>query len=217
LENVYIPLFANITFGHIIHKTLERFHTNKEQCFDTLIECYNNSWKNDGFSDPQQVFEYYKRGKQMLEVYYRSSYESKSKVLYVEKAFDTNIGKYKFVGVIDRIDQYKDGTHEVVDYKTHVIVWEQEKVDKDLQLSFYAYACKNVFGFEPDKISMYFLSDNKKIYTKRTQEEISNAIDIAVKTAENIAAEKFDPDTSKCQICDFKLKCKYSQYKLENL
>ena len=86
-------------------------------------------------------------------------------------------------------------------------------MDKDLQLSFYVYACKNVFGFDPDEISVYFLYENKKIYTKRSRSEISNAIDVAIETAENVAAENFDPDVSRCQTCGFKLKCKFSAYK----
>jgi len=216
LDNVHIPASVDITFGRTIHKTLEQFHSVEKPDYDMLFECYDNVWRNDGFIDPQQIFEYYKRGKQMLENYYKSFKESNTEILYVEKTFDANIGKYKFVGIIDRIDRYPDGTYEVIDYKTHAKIWEQERVDKDLQLSFYAYACKNVFGFNPDKMSMYFLSENKKIYTRKSQREISDAIDIAIKTSESIAVENFDPDISKCLTCDFKLKCKFSAYKVEN-
>jgi RecB family exonuclease len=216
LRNFHIPINANITFGHIIHKTLEQFHSGKDQSYDVLFDCYDSSWKNDCFNDPQQIFEYYNRGKQMLENYYQSFRQSKAEILYVEKAFDANIGKYKFIGIIDRIDKYLDGAYEIMDYKTHTKIWDQERIDKDLQLSFYAYACRNVFGFTPDKISIYFLSDNKKVYTKRSQAEINDAINLAIETAENITVENFDPDISKCHICDFKLECKNSIYKLEN-
>ncbi|MDR3257019.1 MAG: PD-(D/E)XK nuclease family protein [Endomicrobium sp.] len=216
LDNFHIPITADITFGHIVHKTLEQFHGGKEHSCDDLFECYDNSWKKDGFTDPQQTFEYYIRGKQMLENYYKSFSESKTRVLYVEKAFDANIGKYRFIGIIDRIDKHLDNTYEVIDYKTHLRIWEQEKVDKDLQLSFYAYACKNVFGLNPDKMSVYFLSENKKIYTKRSQTEISEAINVTIEIAENIAVENFEPNIPKCQMCDFKLKCKYSKDRVES-
>jgi len=216
LDNLHVPSNVDITFGRIIHKTLEKFHSAKEQAYGTLSECYDEAWRNDGFTDPQQIFEYYKRGEQILKNYYKSFARSKTKILCVEKAFDTNIGKYKFIGIIDRIDRYPDGTYEIIDYKTHIKIWEQEKIDADMQMSFYIYACKNVFGFNPDKISVYFLSWNKKIYTKRTPNEIYKAIDTAIETSENIAAENFCPDSSRCQICDFRLKCKFSTCKLEN-
>ncbi|MDR1122490.1 MAG: PD-(D/E)XK nuclease family protein [Endomicrobium sp.] len=213
LDNFHIPINSDITFGHIIHKTLELFHGIGGQSCDVLFECYGSAWKNDGFKNLQQVFEYYHRGNQMLKNYYISFCETKPEVLYVEKSFGTNIGKYKFVGIIDRIDKHPDNTYEIMDYKTHIQVWEQERVDKDLQLTFYAYACKNIFGFNPDKISVYFLSDNKKIYSKRTQDDINNAVNMAIDIAEKISAESFDPDLSKCFICNFKFKCKHSQFR----
>jgi putative RecB family exonuclease len=214
-DNFNIPLNADIVFGHIIHKTLEQFHSGKKQFYDILFDCYDASWKNDGFADPQQVFEYYNRGRQILERYYESFCHTNTEILCVEKAFDANIGKYKFIGIIDRIDKYSDGTYEVMDYKTHTKIWKQKRIDEDLQLSFYVYACKNFFGFNPDKVSIYFLSDNKKIYTKRSQTEINNAINIAIEVAENVVAENFNPDVSKCQICDFRLRCDYSKDKIE--
>ncbi|MDR1417572.1 MAG: PD-(D/E)XK nuclease family protein [Endomicrobium sp.] len=211
IDNLFVPVNADITFGHIIHKTLEQFCRSKNNSYDNLIDCYNSSWKNDGFISPQQTFEYYMRGNDILDNYYKSFKESKTEIIYVEKSFDANIGKYRFIGIIDRIDKYSDGTYEVMDYKTHVKSWSQEKVDKDLQLTFYAYACRNVFGFNPDEISVYFLSENKKMYTKRTQNAINKAIDIAMDVAENIMLENFEADTTKCSFCDFRFKCKYSK------
>jgi RecB family exonuclease len=211
IDNLYAPVNADVTFGHIVHRTLEQFCIGKEESYDTLIDCYNKSWKNDGFVSPQQAFEYYIRGNKILESYYESFKKSNTEIVYVEKPFETNIGKYRFIGIIDRIDKYPDGTYEVMDYKTHIKIWEQEKVDKDLQLTFYAYACKNIFGFNPDKISVYFLSENKKVYTRRTQNDINKAIDIAIDVAENVMAENFQEDISKCSLCNFCFKCKYSK------
>lgn len=215
IDNLHIPINADISFGQSIHKTLEKFHGEKGKDFDALLESYDLSWKNEGFKTPQESYEYYERGKKILKNYFETFSKSNTKILYTEKSFDANIGKYRFIGIIDRIDELPDGRHEVMDYKTHAKVWEQERVDKDLQLSFYAYACKNVFGFNPDKISVYFLSENKKIYTKRSKEQINDSINLAIETAENISAENFDADTTKCLTCDFKLKCKYSTYKQE--
>jgi RecB family exonuclease len=215
IDNQYIPVNADIIFGQIIHKTLEQYHSGQGKDLQKLLECYDESWKNEGFETPQQSFEYYRRGSKMLENYFNSFSVSKVKILYTEKSFDANIGKYRFVGIIDRIDEYPDGKKEIMDYKTHAKVWEQERVDKDFQLTLYAYACKNIFGFTPDKISVYFLSNNIKVYTSRSQKEIEEGITLALETAENIMADNFDPDTSRCQHCDFKLKCKFSSYKGE--
>ncbi|MDR2426758.1 MAG: PD-(D/E)XK nuclease family protein [Endomicrobium sp.] len=210
IDNQYIPLNADITFGQIIHKTLEKYHSRGGKDLSGLMECYDESWENKGFATAQQNFEYYRRGTLMLENYFKSFSVLDIKILYTEKSFDANIGKYRFIGIIDRIDEYSDGTKEIMDYKTHLKAWDQQRVDSDLQLTFYVYACKNVFGFMPDKISAYFLSDNIKIYTKRSHEEIENGINLALETAEKIMDDDFSPNTSKCGNCGFKLKCKNS-------
>jgi len=210
VDNVHIPINPDITFGHIIHAALEKYHSKNGRTLEELMECYDENWKNDGFEDPRDIFEYYERGKVMLENYHKSFMQSETEIVYTEKSFDANIGKYRFIGIIDRIDRYPDGKYEVMDYKTHAKVWPQEKVDNDLQLTIYAYACKNVFGFNPDKISVYFLSENKKIYTQRTQAQIENAVNLCLETAGKITSESFDPDVTKCPMCDFKNKCKFS-------
>jgi RecB family exonuclease len=215
MNNFYIPLTADISFGQTIHKTLEKYHSESGKTFEALLESYDDCWQNDGFLSPRQSFEYYIRGKKLLENYFSSFEKNPVKILYTEKSFDANIGKYKFVGIIDRIDETPEGLKEVTDYKTHINVWDQERVDKDLQLSLYAYACKNVFGFNPDIISAYFVSANKKIYTKRTHAQIEDAVNLCLDTAEKITAENFEPDVSKCSFCDFKHKCKFSTHKEE--
>jgi RecB family exonuclease len=212
IDNQYVPLNADITFGQIIHKTLEKYHSRGGENLPELVECYDESWENKGFASPQQNFEYYLRGTAMLENYFKSFSASDVKILYTEKSFDANIGKYRFIGIIDRIDEYPDGTKEIMDYKTHIKIWDKQRVDKDLQLTLYAYACKNIFGFTPDKISVYFLSDNIKIYTKRSNKEIEDGVNLALETAGKITGDEFEPDLSKCAVCDFKLKCKNSSY-----
>jgi RecB family exonuclease len=210
LDDIRIPLNADITFGHIIHKTLEQFHNKQQYSYNNLLELYNTTWKNDGFIDVQQIFEYYIRGKIMLKYYYKSFCRSTSKVLFVEKQFTSNIGKYEFVGIIDRIDEYKTRMYEIIDYKTHLNVWSQSKVDDDLQLSLYAYACKNIFNLRPNRIAIYFLSKNVKVYTSRTEEAISKAIKLALEIAEDINIDKFEPNTRQCKFCELQPTCKYA-------
>ena len=209
VDDMRAPINADISFGHSIHNALEKFHSQRSKDFRALHACYIDTWKNEGFDTPTQCYEYYLRGKKILENYFESFKSADVQILFNEKKFETNIAKYKFVGIIDRIDRHPNGDYEVMDYKTHAKVWEQERVDKDLQLSLYAYACKTVLGFNPNIISVYFLSQNKKIYTARPPEQIQECINLSVEIAQKIVAEDFEPNTQKCPVCDFKNRCKY--------
>jgi RecB family exonuclease len=143
----------------------------------------------------------------MLECYLDEFLKSPAKIVGIEKRFDANIGKYRFCGIIDRIDQHPDGSYEIIDYKTHPVAWDQETVDEDIQLSFYAYASKSVFGIRPDKIAIHFIACAKKIYTKRTAEQMREAIDMAIDAAVKIRNDEFPALPQKCPVCTFVDKC----------
>ncbi|MDD5021065.1 MAG: PD-(D/E)XK nuclease family protein [Endomicrobiaceae bacterium] len=210
LDNKYIPLNADISFGLSIHKILEHYYKSSEYTYESMIDSFNLHWDSSGYETPQDVYVYYLRAKKTLKDFWNTYGKSKPKNILTEKRFETNIGQYQFIGIIDRIDESEDGTRELVDYKTHKTIWTQETIDNDLQLSLYCYACKTALGFLPEKIAIYFLSHNRKIYTSRNEDKIQHAVNVSLEVADKINKSEFDPNTSKCQYCDFKNSCDYS-------
>jgi len=216
LENKYIPLNGDISFGNSVHKTLDDFYKKGKYSFEDLTDSLNTCWESSGYENNQEAYVNYLRAVDVLKKFWETYGKYPPKKISTEHNFKSEIGKYPFIGIIDRIDEYEDGTRELVDYKTHKVIWEQEKVDSDLQLSLYCYACKVALGFIPDRIAIYFLSHNKKIYTTRNEEQINNAIKLSVDVAEKINNQKFEPDKDKCPFCDFKSSCKYSSLKVQD-
>ncbi|MDR0485668.1 MAG: PD-(D/E)XK nuclease family protein [Elusimicrobiota bacterium] len=210
IDGAETPVTGDISFGHSLHGALEKYHRQENGSFDFLMECYNDAWKSGGFESPLKLFEYYLRGKSMLENYYNSLKQNAGggKPVYIEEKFEANIGKYRFIGIIDRIDKMSDGSFEIIDYKTHSQIWTQERADRDLQMSFYIHACRTILGINPKTASFYFLSQNKKIQTKRTSADIETAIETALDCAQKINSEDFSPNISNCFRCELKQKCK---------
>ncbi|MBQ3835077.1 MAG: PD-(D/E)XK nuclease family protein [Elusimicrobia bacterium] len=206
----YIPLNGDMAFGNSIHKTLDHFYKHGVYSYDALMDSLNVSWESGGFDNAQEVYSYYIRALEVLKNFWETFGKHIPKKISTEHNFSATIGKYPFIGIIDRIDEYKDGTKELVDYKTHKNIWPQERVDNDLQLSLYCYACKIALGFIPDRIAIYFLSHNKKIYTTRTEEQIQKAIELCMDVADKINNNDFTPNTKNCQWCDFKETCRYN-------
>jgi putative RecB family exonuclease len=62
----------------------------------------------------------------------------------------------------------------------------------------------------PEKIAIYFLSHNRKIYTSRDENKMQEAVAICIEVADKINRSEFEPNISKCQCCDFKSSCQYS-------
>ena len=215
LENKYIPLNADISFGNSIHKTLDHFYKTGIYNYEALLDSLNFCWESSGYDNNQEVYVSYLRAVDLLKNFWNTYGKYPPKKISTEHNFKSKIEQYPFIGIIDRIDEYEDGTKELVDYKTHKVIWEREKIDNNLQLSLYCYGCKVALGFIPDKIAIYFLSHNKKIYTTRTQEQIDKAIKLCIEVAKKINNQEFNPNKEKCQFCDFKSSCKYSKTKAE--
>lgn len=213
LEGRKVPPNQFIALGLSIHRTLEDYHARKAGSFEELIDSYNKSWVNEGFSAPQQAYEYFEKGRKILENYYRESLNFKSEILHVEKDFIFPVGNNRIRGIIDRVDRHPDGKYELIDYKTHNDIWKQEKADADLQMSLYALACERVLGFKPDFLSYYFLAFGKKVSTSRSKQQLAAALDTARSVAEKIQKGIYAPNKAFCPRCDFKKTCPQSSFR----
>ena len=210
-----VPPNPYISLGLTIHRTLEDFHKNDHKHLEDLLEIYDHVWVNEGFQSPQQTMQFYEKGEKMLRQYIEWSHLRKSEIVAVEKEFRFKVGSRILRGIIDRIDKLPNDTYEVIDYKTHAEMWEQSKIDTDLQLTLYSLGCRNVLNVEPASLSYFFLAHNKFVTTSRTQVQKDEALAELEAVARRIEKNDYTPDKEKCPRCDFKSSCKYSDIKRE--
>jgi len=114
-------------------------------------------------------------------------------------------------GRIDAIFGEQDGPWEVVDYKTgRVPAKDADRLG--LQLDLYALACMDVWGKNPEELtlSFYYLSADQI-----SQRKVDDAETIRARVAgmlRSIAAARFEPDPSDhCRWCDFLSFCDAGQ------
>ena len=213
MDGMKIAPNPHISLGLTVHRTLEDFHKNDGKSLDDLLEIYDKVWVNEGFQNPQQTMHFYEKGEKMLKDYFEWCQLRKSEVVAVEKEFRFPVGSRFLRGIIDRIDKLPDDTYEVIDYKTHAEMWEQAKIDSDLQLTLYAMGCEKIMKTPPALLSYYFLAHNKVVTTNRSKIQIDAALEELEQVAQKIERKEFPPDTSRCPRCDFKQFCKFSTAK----
>lgn len=210
VDGVKVSPNPHISLGLTVHRTLEDFHKNEGRSLDDLLEIYDKVWVNEGFQNPQQTMHFYEKGVKMLKDYWDWSQLRKSEVVAVEKEFRFPVGRRILRGIIDRIDKLPDDTYEVIDYKTHAEMWEQSRIDSDLQLTLYAMGCEEIMKVQPAALSYYFLAHNKVVTTSRSKIHFDEALQELENVAQKIEGGEFPPDTAKCARCDFKQFCKFS-------
>ena len=92
-------------------------------------------------------------------------------VLHTEESFEIKIGETTVAGRIDRIDRRPDGTVAIVDYKTGK-ARDQEDADESLQLSLYAIAAQEKWGYDVGALIFHNLEENVPVITVRAESEL---------------------------------------------
>ncbi len=227
---------ATFSFGKTIHATLQQFFelvkgqasVNQQDLFAAskdnadvgkvkvtekdLLEIYEKNWIDDWYNNKSEHDKYKKKGREALKKFFTDWQKDKVIPEYLEKGFNLKIEDYTIRGVIDRIDRHKDGSWEIIDYKTGK---SKEKVDKDnkMQLLIYQLAAQQVFNENPKLLTFYYIEDGKKVQFLGTEQDLKKVKEDILKIIEKIKSGDFSatPSPHVCKYCDFKDICDFSQ------
>ena len=210
--------------GKAVHDTLEWLYTSvKDKIIPTLDEViiyYSKKWEKDFSHDIKiinQEFthkDYFNKGIQFLIEYYTKHHPFDDGTIELEKKILLNLdenNKYRIIGYIDRlVKNLQTGEYEIHDYKTANNLPRQEDVDNDRQLALYAIAIKKLFG-QDEEICLvwHYLAHNKKITSKRTNEQLEQLRKETIELINKIeSTTEFNPCVGKlCKWCEYKEVC----------
>jgi DNA helicase-2/ATP-dependent DNA helicase PcrA len=204
---------ASLSFGSIMHNTIKRFlgelRKGNKLPFEELQRIFELEWKPVGFEDEYQEAEYKKDGIEQLRAFYVGVMAAPPHVCEQEKRFELPLeNNVTITGRMDQVNSLGRNDVEIVDYKTG-----QPKKDwhakKDLQLSLYALAAKEVFEWNPVRLVFHYLQNNEIQVTTRDSKQLAEAQAMVQEAAADIRAEQFSPrpSPSVCRSCAYKPIC----------
>ncbi len=229
---LHIPIFGKpvFSFGKTIHNTLQKFFeeylagakggqknlfgaekgAKKIPSKEKLMEIYEESWIDEWYKDKKSKKEYYEKGKKALRGFYKKVEKDCPEVIHLEEGFNIKIGNYTLRGRIDRVDRINSGV-EIIDYKTGK---SKEKLNADdkKQLLIYQIAAEEALGYKPEKLTYYYIEDNKELSFIGNDKELEETKEKIIENIEKIKESNFTPTPGNpmpCKFCDFKDICEH--------
>jgi DNA helicase-2/ATP-dependent DNA helicase PcrA len=212
---------AAMQYGASIHRVLRAYYDSvrfqRPMSEDTLIELFRTDLTEARLQDRYQHELYEKQGiEQLHEFLRRCQNDPVPQVLHTEEPFEVKIGGATVVGRIDRVDRLGDGV-VITDYKTGK-PQSQEDADESLQLSIYALAAREKWGYHADHLAFYNLEENTSVITQRDHLQLDEARRKVEDVAQNIAAGNFDPKPGfYCSFCPYRNLCPATEKRLFTL
>jgi DNA helicase-2/ATP-dependent DNA helicase PcrA len=208
---VPVPESHAANFGSSVHDTLNQLYRilkqGKEVTLEILAELYEKNWVPYGYESPEHEEIRKKQGLEMLTSFFEKNANPWIVPAFLEQPFSIKVDDFTISGRIDRIDKLSDGTFEVIDYKTGRSK-DNVNLKRDLQLSIYALACRDVLKIPVSKLSLYYLEDNEKASTERSGQQIDEVKDEVRGFILDMQTSKFNPTPGfVCQFCDYRIIC----------
>jgi DNA helicase-2/ATP-dependent DNA helicase PcrA len=207
---------ATYTFGRVMHSTIRRvmleFKKGNRLAFEDAERIYQMEWSDVGFEDEYQEEEYKKDGLEQLRTFHAALTASAPEILEQERGFELALPDNVVVnGRIDQINSLgktaRSHEVEVVDYKTGT-PRKQQEANKDLQLSVYAIAAKEILELNPVKLVFHYLQNNERQETTRNAKQLDEAQRVILETAANIRAGDFPAKPGfQCRSCAYRAIC----------
>jgi DNA helicase-2/ATP-dependent DNA helicase PcrA len=203
---------AAMQYGATMHRVLRAYYDSvrarRPMTDDAVLELFRTDLAAAGVDDLYQHELYEKQGVAQLGAFLAASRrQPPPAVLHLEEPFEVKIGGLTIVGRIDRVDRAGEGRVVITDYKTGK-PQSQEDADKSLQLSIYAMAAQQKWGYHVDHLVLYNVGENTAVTAMRGDRALEDAKFRVEGVAKDIAEGKFNAKVGfHCNFCHYRTLC----------
>ncbi len=217
-----------LEFGTVIHAVLEAYYQEKMigelMPLKDILANFEDCWRetaedNDDieYSAGKDFNTYLMLGKDMLTVWHNKLPEDEYTIIGIEQPFSFTLPEVPLpiIGAIDLIEEDKDGTIIITDFKTAGRAYSASEVNRNFQLTIYDLAIKHT-GFRNRETVLKFdtLIKTQKpkfqqYFSSRTATDHQRAIRKIQAVWDGISKGVFIPNNEdwRCPNCQFKQAC----------
>jgi putative RecB family exonuclease len=214
---------APLVFGRVLHECIrfaqdERLETRSLPPADRVLAEFDALWGKTLQEERPYCSQgksalagYAKSGREMLRLFLREQ-DGRPAPLAAEFPFEVEAGGHALCGVIDCVSEGETGL-VITDYKSGRRKPSAEELERDLQLTVYAFAASQVFGRQVEKIAHIYLKDGSVAELERDARDFGWLLDeVLPHVARGIQAERFPLSPGlHCKWCDWRELCQAEQ------
>jgi DNA helicase-2/ATP-dependent DNA helicase PcrA len=209
---------AALQYGGAMHLALRHYFDavrfERPATVADVIQIFHDEFAKAVIPDAYQRELYEQQGERQLQDFIAAAERNLPAVLHTEQEFAIELAGSKIRGRIDRIDRLDDGTVRIVDYKTGKAK-TQDDADESLQLSIYALAAQQKWGYHASALALQNLQDGSMPITRRNELDLRKVSDRVEKVASEITEGRFDPKPGRhCSWCGFRNLCPVTEKNL---
>ena len=208
-----------LSFGDSLHQALFLFHNRPVPVAPSLPDLWamlQDVWTSEGYTSESEERLYREHAREVLSRYHRENADEYRIPAALEFRFSVEVEGVTLSGVIDRMDRLPGGGYEIIDYKTNRRLPPRSIIDRDLQLSIYHLAAGEIWGIQPERLTLYYLLPGQRMTTTRTPEDIDGLRRRIATVADRISSGRFEArENPLCGWCDFQSLCPLYRHKFE--
>ena len=212
---------APMQYGASIHRVLltyyESIRMERVLSDEQVIEEFRADLARENISDRYQHELYERQGIAQLKEFLAAASRAQPSVLHTEERFKIKMGDTSLAGRIDRIDRGSGDGVVITDYKTGR-PQTQEDADDSLQLSLYAVAAREQWGYHVERLVLHSLDGNVEVSTTRSEKQLQEAKMKVEEIASKIANGQFIAKPGvQCGFCAYRLLCPKKEKRVPEL
>ncbi len=221
IEKLPQPPQIHLVKGNFVHRVLELLRGNEPEhrtveaarkAFDETRAEYepNARFMALGLS-PDASEAFFKDSRDLVNGYYRMENPRNAKIIGLELRLDSDFGKFKLGGIIDRLEYNEKNELVVSDYKTGKVPDARFGANKMDNMHIYASLCLRERGELPKRLRLMYLKSSTPIEVEVTAESNAACEAAAIETFEQIdtSCQSGQFATKKSGLCNF---CAFKQW-----
>lgn len=221
IEKLPQPPQIHLVKGNFVHRVLELLlgHEPENRSVEAAREAFEVTRKEYEPSprflalglSPDASEAFFKDSRELVNGYYRMENPRNAKIIGLELRLDSDFGKFKLGGIIDRLEYNEKDELVVSDYKTGKTPDARFSANKMDNMHIYASLCLRVRGELPKRLRLMYLKSSTPIEVEVTPESNAACEAAAIDTFEKIDAscQSGSFATKKSGLCNF---CAFKQW-----